>query len=720
MKPSRVDRLAVTWVGAVLVLWTACLVILWAWALESSGVSTLLATTASLLAVSFVIGLPGRAARAVRRLLERTNVQNELRIELETVHPRLPGPREGRAMMRLLGSGAVFSAACGLASTALVYSASFLADALAEGFSLSPALWLAMEFLIQFVCMLPIALGIAVSFLISAMVRTAPPGDLFATACRDWLWATAAGLTAFALAWWVGVHLLALSLGLAVALAGAALILFQRQDVSPRTRPVVRPIVPLPQRTRIGFILLTFACLSLVLTVQMRLLGDVAGAGMTAKALWAAVSVALLASFLRRTDRRPRMPGRTTVLAAMIGLAAGAMIQSALAVACGAAYLTGRSVVATAVCGAVAAGIQPALAAMTATVVSRQRRQFARGGGQARTYVAAATCGLALGLVAYLLIASVSVGRFLLPAMGLGLLTAALLGAIARMDSAPEPMKWAGSGAVLMCCLAVVMLLSLAQMAGPAIPGVWLSSLLLPHQRGGSAAKVAMLPYRRTSRSAEITGALESILSGEKHRGRWWIVASSRANLPPVLPQGLRPFHAAADPSALPDKERTALRAPESVGGFLAEARANRDHFDGVLLAPLRADHPQAWRCYNERALRHCFVKVRPGGVMAVRTQVDRDRPGEFVAAAKAFHRAVGSGWAAIAVADRQIDVLLAGPGEIVAVPIAQGALAVVDLEDLSRRWPEVGTLRLVHPPGRAVRRLGEARFHDWLRNLRK
>lgn len=105
---------------------------------------------------------------------------------------------------------------------------------------------------------------------------------------------------------------------------------------------------------------------------------------------------------------------------------------------------------------------------------------------------------------------------------------------------------------------------------------------------------------------------------------------------------------------------------------------------------------------------------------MILRTQADRNRPGDVLAVAAAFRQAVGSGWAAVAWGEGQVDILLAGPTELVPAPAARRGVAVVDLRALADRWPQVGPLRMTHPRGVFAPAPTARAFGLWLRSKHK
>jgi hypothetical protein len=148
-----------------------------------------------------------------------------------------------------------------------------------------------------------------------------------------------------------------------------------------------------------------FAVLVLAMLIQGRLLGDLGGLHLGVQAGWTAISVFILAWFLRRVDRKSHPPGRSQAIGAVVGISAILVIQSALAMR----YAAGGQV--AAVCMTLAGSAQIPLAALAAILLSRQRRLFAAAGGRARNYVASAALGAALAMVCALAAGALPSGR---------------------------------------------------------------------------------------------------------------------------------------------------------------------------------------------------------------------------------------------------------------------------------------------------------------------
>ena len=196
-------------------------------------------------------------------------------------------------------------------------------------------------------------------------------------------------------------------------------------------------------------------------------------------------------------------------------------------------------------------------------------------------------------------------------------------------------------------------------------------------------------PWRATN----VTAALDWILSTKEHRGRWWVLALAGQDVPPPV-QGIRmTVSTPAFGGGNHAQDALALH-----GGRLGESGTRAGGLDGILMCLLPADHPQAWRCYNQQALRECLRRLQGGGTMMVRVQADLRNLAKALAAARTFHQVVGSGWAIGEVSQDRLDLLLAGPESAVASPtVAQGAFAV-PLQQLWDRWPGIRPIRMTSP----------------------
>lgn len=315
-------------------------------------------------------------------------------------------------------------------------------------------------------------------------------------------------------------------------------------------------------------------------------------------------------------------------------------------------------------------------------------------------------------------------------------------------------------------------------------PGQWLSAMCELREVAGDDDDdkdlefhgSGFLPKGRNLRSELITDCLAGVF--ERRKGKWWIAASSSAD----LPSRERPTESTKNDNDSPENERATVWTriyaaganpqPPSVPkkaqrwpplsysdpNFFRYARLNFvaevgcDFYDGVFLAPLRADHPQAWRCYNDRILRRCrrlteggylewmeelgrYVPKITSGLVVLRTQVGPGYVRRALSVARTYYNVVGSGWAVVAFKKparnekpglKGMDMLLLGPREALFgndkddkdgedkkdnndnilkflrehVSNASGQLYLVPIEELWSVYVGVEPIFLFNPPG--------------------
>jgi len=688
MRGALVDRAVVIWMAAALTVWACCLVILWGWAFDTSGASSLVTLAALLLAVAVAVALPGRAVRAIRKMARRLSPASALAAAVSVNGPGRSRPKEARATLRLLAAVAMFSALAAGVSTAAIFIAAPLVDALAAAVLLSRAAWGVCKLSIQLAGMFPLALGVAIAFLASAIVRIGSGRDVYATVFREWLWGASAGLAIFAVCWRLGANLLGIAATMAVGLLGAAIAILQRRSVTIRPGRAKRPIEE-PGRLRWWTAAGTFGIVAAGLLVQLRLLGDVAGLGAAGKACWLAVSTVLLAGFLRRVDHKSRPPGKRQAIGATTGASTALSMQAALAITA----LAGGA--GRAACLLLAAGLQIPIAAMAAVVLSRQRRLFAQMGGRARQYVSAVSAGSGLATLAYLLLLSVPSGPLVLLAVALVACASGALAGVVRAKRAAEQLRWAGAGTMLVVGLAAGILGAIGaagRTVGPVDAGAWLTAARGPFP-GVPARSIGVLPGLADHRGSNIDAVLREIVN--RTGGRWLAAILPRGDVPPGLGPGVHVTVCWPDRAARPGcSPRGAADARR--GGLFAAGHVLKDRFDGVLLSLVEPGHNQAWRFYNERTMRNLTRCFPPGGGLAIlRMQSDDAGLATALAAAKSFQNVVGQCWLAAEPSGGKVDVLLVGPAGRVARPAAAAGMLVVPSRQLWYEWPRIRALRL-------------------------
>jgi len=688
LRPARLDRILVLWIAGLQIVWIGCLPMLWSRALDTSGATHLLTLAAMALAVRLAAPLPGRIARGLQRLMSLLGVQDVLRMELATAGGVAGGEAESRTLQRMLGGMAAVAALCLAVSTAAAVAAEPACRWLTGRFLWSPASWRVASFLLQLAAFLPMGLGLSLTFLAGALVRGGSGRDIYASSFRDWLWAAAAALAALALLWVLGAEWLGASGVAAVLLLGTGVGLFARREVTVRPRRTVHPISTGPQRRRRVGIAAGFAVAALLLLVQMRMWADLASVGPAGTWWWASGSLVLLAVMLRHVDHKSHPPGALQAIGVCVGAPAGALAQAALALQAASAWAGGDLLGAWLLAG-MAVGAQLPLAALGAILLSRQRRTFAIAGGRARAYVGSVAAGLALGVLAYVAAGMLPGGEVLLAGAGLAVLAGAAAAGIIHSRRLGGQLRWAGCGSALIVATALVLLLAVRaakEQFGIARPGVWLTGLRATADRPPVVASSGGLSAYMQPRHQAVSEALAQLM--RRHGGRWWVVASSAEDLPAEgMPAAVTGVWSAPDPSAVPSLGRAGLLADRRAGHLLlSQVDAGGETFDAVLLAPVPAGHPQAWRCYRSGALRRAASRLNSGGVLAIRTQAPARSKGKIALVVAAVRALAGSCWVAWTETDQTLDVLITAPARTPS-PAAGGELKVASGAEFLERF---------------------------------
>jgi len=696
MRSVLKDRITVVWIATVLLVWTASLVVLWGLAFDTSGTSILVTLTATLWAVSLAAVVPGRTVRAIRRILRWFRLGDSLPIALAAGGPKSSRRGEAQAMMRLLGVVALLSALGGLGSTGMIFLSQELIDGLTSEMLFSHVTWTLCKLLIQFVGMFPMGLGIALSFLATGMIRLGSGRDVYASLVRDWVLAAPIALVVFLILQYFAVSLLVVGGLCGLGMLLAALVTLQRQVLTLRPGGLRKP-VETPGIARRAKTAASFAAIAITVQLQLRLLSDSSGAGPLQSGCWVAGSAVLIWWFLRRMDRRSHMPSRSQMIGARIGIAVSLSLQVGLLIAAiGGTIPVLLSVI-------LAAGAQIPTSALGATIISRQRRLFAYAGGRARGYLSCAAGGAGLGLLGYLLIGSIpgdlSVFPFQMVVMLLGVIilcTVSILSGAVEAKGSGLQSRWTTIGAVLTFAVTAGLLgttLQATLRTGPVKPGVWLTAA--GRRDGESAFLEGTLPHSPQWRGEEIDDALGRILSEGK--GRWLVGAVSRRDLPRDIAQGVHMFVCSPDPSSVPPGAWGELPIVAADGDLFSVSLLRRERFDGLLLALLPGDHPDAVKCYNDHTMSRLVKCLQPNARAVLRIRTGESGLGVALAAAKTFQQAVGPCWVVVQHDAHRADILLAGPISRVRRPRTGKGRYVARAKQLWYECPEVRPIRLVH-----------------------
>ena len=659
----------------------------------------LVTLVATLSAISLAAVIPGRAIRATRRVLEWFRFGDSLAIALAAGGPKSSRRGEARAMMRLLGVVALLSALGGLGSMGMIFLAREFTDKLTSEMLFSQVTWTLCKLLVQFVGMFPMALGIALSFLATGMIRLGSGRDVYASLVREWVLSAAIALGIFVALRHLGLGLLTLGGLCGLAMLLAAIVVLRRQVVTLRPGGVKKPLES-PGIARRAKTVVTFAAIAIVAQLQLRLLSDCLAAGMLQSGCWVAGSAALIWWFLRRTDHRSNLPSQTQASGAMIGVVVSVSFQIGLLIAAIGGDLP------SIVSFAFAAGIQIPAVALVAMIVSRQRRLFAYAGGRARGYLSCAAGGGSLGLLCYLLIGSIPGSLSVFPLGSIVILLAVLvLCAVSILDGivhARGPglqLRWTAAGAVLVCAVTAGLLGTTRQSTrrtGPVKPGVWLTAA---GQRDGESDLLeGVLPRPPRWRGKEIDKALGEILSERK--GRWLVAAVSRRDLPEKIAQGVHVFVCSPDPTAIPTGVWKHPPIVTADGDYFSAGHLRRERFDGLLLALMPGEHPAAVKCYNDRMMSRVLKCLQPNAVAVLRIQASDRGLGVALSAVRTFRQAVGPSWVAIQHNARQADILVAGPIGRVKRPRPGKGSYVARAKQLWYDYPNVKPIRVAHSNG--------------------
>ena len=674
MRPALADRMTVVAIAALLTLWCGSLVLLAATELLHCPPAVYAATGAMLAALAAGADAPGRLARAAQALLSRLRPSGALQAALAAGRTSGASQADARAMTRLQAFSAAVACGCGLLSTGALFLGRWLLGAVLAAFAGSAWEWAVLEFLVAWAALLPMAVGVAMAFLSSAVLRGGVGRDTYATAVREWFWGLAVGLVLLAGALAVEANPLGTCMVAAVGVLAAAALLLQRPTVARRPRQPVRPMDDAPRRGPRLAIAALFALLAAALTGQLRLGQDTAGMGPLMQLLWLAMTVAMLAGGLRRSDARSGGVSPRQIAGVWAGAAAGLLLQGALAVeSLGAGPWRWPLLT-------LAAGAQVPLAYLAAIAVCDRRRRFATDGGRARQFLASAAAGAGIGIAAaYALLACGSCG-VLAVAVPLAMMTLGVLRGIRGAAASDEQLRWAAFGAALMitCTAATVLAIrSAGRRLGPVHVGP-LATRTAGRPEPGRPG-VAWLPAYRSARhegiSAALGDAFSDALQDPNAARRWWSAGTAEWEAPGPYPQGVAIFHAPLQPRF----------GQEGTDGTLVRPDAGHSHKASlVFLSGPGPGQPLSWRWLNVPMLARWAKQLEPRGRLLLRVQVGRG-DGAALARVVASARAVlGSGWAvAGATDDGHLDCLLLGPAETVRRPHRAGSAVVVSFSRL-------------------------------------
>ncbi|NLW87156.1 MAG: hypothetical protein GXY38_09810 [Planctomycetes bacterium] len=596
MKPSVIDRFLVTGLACAISAACGCLVLLWPGAFDTSGQMAMI-SIASLLAATCVASL---IPHAIMRVFPRAGGRRDSAL-LASVG--MPAAVDARMDNRLLAASSVFCGVCILATFGTMHLAGMAADEISRRLLLHRWAWLAIAFFLQTVAMLPAAAALMVAFIASAAIRGGGGTDPYASGTRNWTAGLGGGMLLLALIWRCGMDLRASAAAIGVLLPAAGAFILARKHLSirpPRPPTEIAGQSPPPRRWSVWPM---FTAAALFGGFQCRIAADVLGAGLDLQVAWIGVTLVIMTRALAREDHHPAPPA---VCVPALGLAAGAPLQTALALTV--LWLDAKFHAPLVLLAALA---QVPLCSLAAIIISKQRRSFAAGGANASSYLARAAMGLSLGALIILVAGSLWAARLAVIVAVLAVAASAAWSAINRTQRWNEQIAWA----VLAACLlltasssAVIAFVRSAGAVGPVTVDGW------------------------------FTVGRDGWIMGERNLPQQAAVSAAQAEFLTMIPQA----------------SWLVVNPGQTVHGR---------GFDGVTVSSLRADHHQAWRLFNVETLAGYQRRTSGGGsLLMIRTQASADNVAPALAAARTLLEVTGSGYMAFDVNENGIDLLAIGP----------------------------------------------------------
>jgi len=727
--------MAVILIAAGVVVWLLSLPVLWGWAFDSSGTFTWLWALSLLFTCRRIfVRREANLARAMRAL-QAMGLAGRVPLA-DAIAGQIGSSRDdAEKRMRLLAAATIFAVLGLILATLVIPLAAAGGVLLGELFLFGQWTWRVLEVLALLVGSTFVATGIAAVVYASAVVRASGGRDTYAAALRDLLWGAAVGFAGFAVAWWFGANLIFLDFAIAGGMGAVALTAVSRLDLPTHPRKALLPFGR-PGRIDRLVIAVSWGALLGVLLVQVRLLGDVFGLSLSRRMIWVFLSLGALVWFLGRIDRKSYVPGKGQIAGASLGVCAAVLAQlTELLLVSQWTVGAGRTTV-----GVLAIATQIPLAALAATLLASQRRSFALGGGTAGEYFAAVFGGLLWAGAAWALAGAIAWGWWVIPTITAGgVLGGAVYGAL-RARAGRLRVQWVAWGAVLTVAFGGGLWHVASVDPRQTQRGGWLTHVYKTSRRGRDVTRLGVLPDRPGRRSELITGCAGELFAHKP--GRWWLVATSAEDIPAELPSRFYASGASPQPMDLPERARhiTPPLSPAHPDYFRYArenfvARRGYDFFDGIFLAPLPADHPQAWRCYNDKLLRRCVAMACTGdgrwGSVVLRSQAGPGQVRRLLNVARSFADALLSrnarrpGWAVVAITPGGVDLLLIGPGEVVDDELLASLRRMtqnsvdtfcVPIDKLWPGWSDLDAVYLFAPPPERLDGVPTIKgFRDWL-----
>ncbi len=670
MKPSVIDRFFVSALACVLSASCACLVLAWMHVFETSGEASSISIASLLLSTAFASVVGPRLVRLFSMRFSRRSPGADLLAK--TGFPLAVDPRMDN---RVLAVSSMFCGLCVLVTPTIISQVGTLVDFVAPGMLWPSWLWIAFSLTIQSVAMLPSAIALLVAFVASSAIRGGGGTDPFASGTRNWTAGLGAGLLTVSAIWRLGLDLASAASALGAGLIVMGVWILTRRRLT--TRPP-RPPTEIPGQShppRLGSVCVLFLVAAIVAGLQCRIMADALGADLGWQIAWMGISLVVFAWAMSREDHRPPVPSAAPHV---LGLLAACALQMAIAIS--PLWLGSGFAIPLVTLSALA---QLPMCHLAAGIVSRQRRVFAAGGQKAGAYLSRAAFGWAVGILALL------AAGHLWPARLAVVLAFVLIAAVATWNAINRSTKWhvqvawAAMSAALLLSSSMSGALAIAsatKATGPFAIGASLS-VASPHS---SDARIMGAPA--LGEDPEISLVVRRALASG---ASWWIVDATNRGV---------------------ELDPTGQRVLEH---WNMHARTAMPAYDGALLAPIRADHPRAWRFFNITTIGDCYSLTRPpGSVMMIRTQASRDNIAPALSCARTLREVTGSGYMVFRVDDSKIDLLAIGPMD--AQPPIETTARVLGLDVLDD-LPQAVVVSLRAPYRMQMNKLSADEFDNWL-----
>lgn len=679
--------------AATVWLWAVALAEVWGRATDLSSLSLRISAAMALACFAAGLAAPAQVVRAGQTVVRRL------------YRPGLPWmpsldparPTGARQLRQFLGVSLMIAPVAGLAGAMLLLGGQWITRAVLAHFVLAPTAYRAWQVLAELPAMLAWGAGAAVVWQAQGLTRTSQGEDPLWRVDEDWLAGLAVAMGVAGLGWWLSWNpaLMGLVAGLVQLACGLWLLRRPGADVAPGRSDTWEPAIPAGSlgramtRRRLG-VWLASTVVGVAATLEFRGLADLLGVTMSGQLMLGTLWLGLVAVFHRRwvafapPSQPVAMAAGSILLAAVLGM------QWAL----GSASLAGgaaRSLAYVALLGLVP------LAAGTGLLLVSLRRRFLSAGGMPQRFAQNMLLGLAGGVMVVLIVQAGPGGHILWSAGLLACLAVSIVAGIATCPRTAGQIRWALAGAALMLSMAAA-LAGAAQEAsrrqGVTLrAGSWLTAWQCRDDCGYLPASPAnpppawrldqlageMIAHRRTNAATPPDARPAGPASaGGREKGdgisAQWADAWTKlleAVAPPV-PRGLwlavccRPLTgaggadvafrlAAADPAVF---DLPAWKGQR--GGAILQALRREDcQYNGVLYAPMPADHPAARALFNGATLSAVSDRMVPDGLLIVHAACRGSNLAPALAVARTVHEWLGESAVVARVGPDSVELLM-------------------------------------------------------------